>query len=111
LPDGSILSRNSVGAAYLRVGSSTGLGSGWVYLASQPAVLKNAIRLGTGGFQFSFTNIAGTPFTVLTSTNVAWPLSQWSSLGAPVESSAGQFQFTDPQAPNGPARFYRVRSP
>jgi len=32
-------------------------------------------------------------------------------LGSPNEISAGQFQFTDPQATNDRQRFYRVRSP
>jgi len=48
---------------------------------------------------------------VLASTNVALPFAQWSILGAPVESTPGTYQFTDPQATNSPQRFYRVTSP
>jgi hypothetical protein len=71
--------------------------------------LINPAKLPDGSFQFSFTNNPGTPFTVLTTTNLPLPLSNWTSLGSATEVLPGQFQFTDPQASNGP-RFYRVRS-
>ncbi len=64
-----------------------------------------------GGFQLNFTNLTGLGFSVLGSTNVAVPLTNWTVLGAPVENPPGRYQFTDPQATNNPTRFYRVRSP
>ena len=113
LPDGSIQAKNSSGNSYLRVGSNTGLGSYWelVSIASAPSALENPTRLSNGAFQFSFTNQPGASFTVLTSTNLALPLSNWTSLGAPIESPAGQYQYTDPAATNNGQRFYRVKSP
>jgi hypothetical protein len=63
-----------------------------------------------GGFQFSFTNLPGAFFTVLTTTNVALPLSQWTPLGAPTERSPGRYQFFD-TAPTHGARFYEVVTP
>ena len=80
-------------------------------LASQPPVLRNLTRQANGTLQFTFTNLPGASFTVLTSTNLALPLSKWTSLGAPVENPAGQYQFTDPQATGTGKRFYRVQSP
>ena len=84
-------------------------------VAAQPAAftLKGAIQLAGGAFQLTFTNLSGLGFTVFTSTNVAAPLNTWSNLGPAVESpaSSGQYQFTDPQATNKAAQFYRVRSP
>jgi len=67
----------------------------------------------SGLFQLSFSNLSGTPFTVLASTNAALPMNAWSNIGAAVESPAGsgQFQFTDPQTTNNLQRFYRVRTP
>jgi hypothetical protein len=65
------------------------------------------IRSG-GTFQLSFTNIPGTTFTVLASTNVSLTISNWTVLGTISESSAGQFQFTDTHATNA-LRFYRLR--
>ena len=64
-----------------------------------------------GAFQLSFTNLDGLSFTVLATTNLALPLTNWTVLGTPVESPPGQYQFTDPQATNKATRFYRVSSP
>jgi hypothetical protein len=73
--------------------------------------LGNVTKLGSGNVQFAFTNLSGPSYRVLASTNVAAPLNTWSNLGAPTESPAGTFQFTDLQATNYPQRFYRVTTP
>jgi hypothetical protein len=59
----------------------------------------------------SFTNLAGLNFTVLASTNLGLPLSNWTVLGMPTEEPPGQYQFTDPQTTHPPIQFYRVRWP
>jgi hypothetical protein len=66
-----------------------------------------------GASQLRFTNLSGLSFTVLFSTNVGLPMSNWTVLGAPSESPPGQYQFTDMNPANvgKPIRFYRVRSP
>ena len=74
-------------------------------------ILNGAITLSGGTFQMSFTNLSGLPFTVLGTTNLGLPLSNWDVMGAPIESSPGQYQFTDSQTTNSRSRFYRVRSP
>jgi hypothetical protein len=82
--------------------------------ASRPVsgvFLTGAARLPNGAFQFAFTNTPGATFTALAATNLSLPLSVWTILGNPNEISPGKFQFTDPQAPSNPQRFYRVRSP
>lgn len=79
--------------------------------AANPPILGSAALLVNGSVQFAFTNQAGLPFNVYASTNMSLPLAQWTSLGAPVESPAGTFQFTDTTASNTPLRFYRVTSP
>jgi hypothetical protein len=38
-------------------------------------------------------------------------LANWTVLGVALEFSTGLFVFSDPQAANGPKRFYTVRSP
>src|SRR5262249_17954256 len=73
--------------------------------------LTGITKLGNGSFRFGFSNLSGPGYSILASTNVAAPLSTWSNLGAPVESPAGVFQFTDTQAPNYPKRFYHVQRP
>jgi hypothetical protein len=84
-----------------------------VYNPAGPGKLGEVTLLGNGAVQFGFTNYSDMSFTVLASTNVAVPLSLWTSLGTITETSlgSGQYQFTDPQAPNYTERFYRVQSP
>lgn len=62
-----------------------------------------------GNFQLTFTNLPGVGFTVVASTNIALPLTNWTVLGTASESPAGQFQFMDTLATNK-VRFYGVRS-
>jgi hypothetical protein len=57
------------------------------------------------------TNTSENTVTVLTTTNLLLPLTNWTVLGTLTDSPPGQFQFSDPQAANRPMRFYRVRSP
>jgi len=59
----------------------------------------------------SFTNFPGTRFTVVTTSNLALPLTNWTVLGVTTEAAPGQFQFIDQTASNAPVRYYRVRSP
>lgn len=65
---------------------------------------------GAGSYQFAFTNAAGVNFSVWGSTNAALPLSQWKKVGAPVETSAGNYQFTDATATNR-TMFYIISQP
>jgi DNA-binding beta-propeller fold protein YncE len=74
-----------------------------------PVLLTGATILASGSFQFSFTNTPGASFTVLSSTNVALPLSEWSPVGAPVEGPPGQYVFTG--APANSQSYYMLRSP
>jgi N-acetylneuraminic acid mutarotase len=77
-----------------------------------PAPILSGISVQPNGvFRFSFTNLPGAPFTVLTTSNLALQLSNWTAIGGLSEISPGQFQFTDPQPASASQRFYRVRSP
>jgi Bacterial Ig domain/Cadherin-like len=79
--------------------------------ATAPPNMAGVMPLGAGQFLVRFTSAVGTGNTVLGTTNLLLPLTNWSVLGAATEASAGNFQFTDTNAVNQPARFYRVRSP
>jgi len=97
----------------------TGGDWGPIFLADNMAVtpappaiiLSQATRLANGNFQFTFTNTPGTSFTVFCSTNMLLAFTSWYLLGSPVETSSGNYQFTDLQATNRPQCFYRVSSP
>ncbi len=81
--------------------------------AVSPIVLTGVAIQPNGEFQFGFTNTSGASFSVVTTTNAALSLSNWTFLGIATEtpSGSGQFQFTDAQATNDPQRFYLIRSP
>jgi uncharacterized delta-60 repeat protein len=72
---------------------------------SDPTVQSN----GVFSFAFPYTN--GTTFTVLATTNLALPSSNWDALGSTTLFSNGLYRFTDPTATNFPRRFYRLRTP
>jgi len=84
-----------------------------VHNAAGPGKLMNVTKLGNGSVSFTLTNYSDMSFTVLDSTNLALPFSQWSNLGTTVESplGSGQYPFTDTQATNYSQRFYGVASP
>ncbi|HZV35629.1 MAG TPA: NF038122 family metalloprotease [Verrucomicrobiae bacterium] len=63
-------------------------------------------RLANGNFQLTFNSVTGLNFQVQASTNL--PSGAWTTLGAPVESPAGHYIFTDTQTSSHPTRFYRV---
>src|SRR5207244_2138196 len=60
-----------------------------------PALLTPPIRLQNAAFQFTFRNTPGLSFTVLSATNLAVRLENWTSLGLAAEISPGHYQFTD----------------
>lgn len=74
------------------------------YWSSSPApMMTHAAAWGEGTFQFALTNMAAWELNVEVSTN----LLDWEPLGTAVPV----YQFRDPDAPGGPERFYRLRSP
>jgi DNA-binding beta-propeller fold protein YncE len=76
-----------------------------------PPTLTGLTILGNGAFQFGFTNDQDAPFTVLTTTNLSLPLTNWTVLGTLTNNGSGQYLFTDLTATNRGQRFYRVSSP
>jgi hypothetical protein len=80
-------------------------------LPVSPIVLTSVSAAPGGAVQFSFTNVVGMGFSAFATTNLALPFTNWTRLGFVPEVSPGYFQFTDSDAGNNQARFYRVRSP
>jgi T5SS/PEP-CTERM-associated repeat protein len=75
--------------------------------------------LGFAGINLSGTNVIitgtnggpNTTYTVLTSTNVALPLSNWVSIATYQFGPGGDFSFTNVIDPETPQRFFRIRTP
>ncbi|HWQ93763.1 MAG TPA: hypothetical protein VN673_19025 [Clostridia bacterium] len=83
-------------------------GSIEVIQAALPQIAA-VVRLGTN-LVFSGTGgTANTDYAVLTSTNVALPLSIWTSIATNQFGPTGAFAFTNPIAPLVPRRFYVLR--
>ena len=85
----------------------------WPLVAAAGITINSNGILPAGTFQLGFTNNPGARFTVLTTTNLALSLPNWTQLGAAFEFAPGQFQFIDTTAlpANSPRRFYCVSSP
>jgi lysozyme len=83
------------------------------YIIPTPTPVFKLLGLnwGNDGFHFFFTNVPGTHFTILTTTNLSLPISSWSQAGSASEGPAGTFQFTDTNATISTRGYYRVRSP
>ena len=75
-----------------------------------PPTLTGVQMLGGDVLQFDFTDIETASLTVLSSTTLALPLSQWTVVGTASNTAPGRFQFTTPTT-NEAQAFYRVRSP
>jgi hypothetical protein len=82
-----------------------------VVLSPPPPWLIGAMLSEGTNFAFGFTGTAGFTFTIVGTTNLALPLSDWPTLGTATERAPGQYEFTDPLGTNGLPRFYRVRWP
>jgi N-acetylneuraminic acid mutarotase len=66
-------------------------------------------KSSTGAVQFTFRNIPGLRFTVLSTTTVETPVTHWTGIGLASEISPGHYQFTE-SAPDTLRLFYAVRS-
>jgi hypothetical protein len=59
----------------------------------------------------TFTNVVGTSFTVLGTTNLSDSSNDWLNLGPATEVIPGHYEFSDAISVGETARFYRIRSP
>ena len=103
----------SAAGSYTLTASATGLtptNSAVFAIVTSPQ-LASPMILTNGSLKLTFSNAPGASFTMLGTTNLALPSSNWTVLGLLSESPAGQYQFTDPQAKTNSYRYYKVRSP
>ena len=98
----------AIGGEY--AGSSSYIESIGQFYRGAPA-LTGAALLHKGVFQFTFDGTGATNFTVLATTNLSLPASNWNALGPPMSLGDGAYQVSDPGATNLTRRFYRVRFP
>lgn len=92
-------------------GGSSGLVEQIAQFPTAPVRLTGTTWLSNGAFQFGFTNVNGATFTILCTSNILQPLSNWTEFGRASEISPGQFQFRDTSAATNTHRYYLIRSP
>jgi DNA-binding beta-propeller fold protein YncE len=76
-----------------------------------PPTLTGLQVSSNGVFRFAFTNVQGGLFTVLSTTNLSLPFSNWTVVGTASNIASNMFQFTSQPTTNDPKRFYGVQSP
>jgi sugar lactone lactonase YvrE len=76
-----------------------------------PSTLMGVRLLSNGVLQFAFTNNPNATFSVLSTTNLSLPLTNWTVLTNALTYTNGAFQFTSPATTNDAQLFYLVRSP
>jgi len=79
-------------------------------VATVPPILANPMRLPDGNFSLVINGGNGQGYSVLSSTNLALPLSSWSILQSGTLSGS-PLVFSDLTATNHPLRFYTISSP
>jgi hypothetical protein len=78
------------------------------------ALLPSFASITRSGTNLIVTGTNGEPnahYDVLTSTNVALPLTNWFNLFTNQFNASGAFSFTNPIAPGEPQRFFQLRTP
>ncbi len=73
-------------------------------------ILLGGATLISNVLTYSFTNTPGVTFTVIGTTNLDTPLVNWTVIGPAVETSPGQFMFSN-SITNKRQQFYGIRSP
>lgn len=94
-----------------RTANVTLLGQSIPISQAAPPYLLAPLALANGNFQLNFSNSPRGSFTIISTTNLSLPASNWSVLGTPASVAPGWFQFTAPAATNGQPQFFKVRSP
>ena len=72
-------------------------------------LLSQPERQPNGVVQFSFRHDPNATYEILSTTNVALPITEWDLLGLPAFLGEDLYQFTDSPTPQYPQRFYQLK--
>ncbi len=76
-----------------------------------PPILTGLKFKGNGVCQFSFTNVPGKTFRVVSSPDLSVPFTNWTVVGHATNTSGTTYQFTTKPDTSDPAIFYGIRWP
>jgi len=75
----------------------------------EPAPRLSILQASGSTLQLTYSYSGSYDFTVVTTTNLSLPASNWTVLGSATKISAGLYQFTDQVVPSEAQRYYRLR--
>jgi autotransporter-associated beta strand protein len=93
---------------------TSGLGTGVlkiVYVGGGEPAFQSIVPSGSDMILSGSNGVAGRPYYLLTSTNLALPLTNWTRLATNAYGPGGSFTNNVPVVPSEDARFYRLQSP
>jgi len=99
-----VTASNSGGVAFGQDATMTTLSPG-------PIQLTGILSSAGGNMVLSAAGTPGMTLTVICSTNLALPLSNWAVVGTTTEATPGEYRFTDPQPATNPVCYFRVFVP
>jgi hypothetical protein len=92
-------------------GTATGEDATFTTFSLPSIQVSGALTSSGGNMELSLAALPGATFTVLSSPNMALPLSDWTVLGQMTEVQPGRYRFTDPRPARDPQCYYRIRYP
>lgn len=92
-------------------GGNLDLGAVQFQAGSAPATVTGVSFPLPGQFQIQFVGNTGAGYSVLATTNLGLPLTNWTVLGVATQISGGLFQFNTSQPANSPQLYFRIRQP
>lgn len=82
-----------------------------VEIAFTPTITQGITRAGNQVIINGAGGLAGAPYRILTTTNVALPITQWTPMATNQFGVSGVFSYTNVIPPNTPAQYFRVSMP
>ena len=82
-----------------------------VELVFTPTITQAITRSGSQVIINGMGGLAGAPYRILTTTNVALPVAQWTPIVTNQFGASGGFSYTNVIQPNMPAQYFRVSLP
>ncbi len=109
--NGRVAAANVPGGSFVVMTNATSVILTNYAVLSAPPVLGGLSIVG-GNLVITGTNgTAGANYLVLATTNLSLPVTNWNSIATQQFGPGGSVNFTNPQNPNAPPTFYRLRLP
>ena len=82
-----------------------------VQIVFAPSISETIFRAGTNVIILGMGGLSGVQYAIMTATNPALPMSQWTPLTTNLFDGSGNFSYTNAIRANSPAQFFRTTLP